>query len=319
MRKLLAWGLLTVPAMLPAEEVTCASAHSMDGLMARWTVGFNASHPTTPARIVRRAQFSADFVEPLARGDVVVASFARELFASERAAFVARAGGEPHLVPVATGSRATKGGTHAIVFFVNAHNPITHLAMTQLREIWKSEGTLTTWGQLGLTGEWTHRRISLHGMRPRRDTGNPPGIVNFLESRLLAGDGWSRDLHSYVDVPGGEQSLEQIVRAVAADEGAIGYSGFAYAVPGVKALALGETESGPFFAGSAGEIASRRYPLARTLYLCTGPSPDAAAREFIAYVLSPAGQRAITGDDQKFFSYNATSTLHLPDHPDSPP
>ena len=59
-----------------------------------------------------------------------------------------------------------------------------------------------------------------------------------MRSRLLAGRAWRGGIHEYSDAPGGAQALEQIVRAVAADETAIGYSGFAYAVPGAKALAL---------------------------------------------------------------------------------
>jgi phosphate transport system substrate-binding protein len=304
MRRSLWWiavGLLAAPGWLPAVEITCASARSMDHLMEGWTRGFTALHPDTPARVTRRAEFSADFVEPLARGEIKVAPFARELFASERAAFLTRTGGEPRLVPVATGSRATKGGTHAIVIFVNEKNPIAHLSLAQLREIWSRGGSVTTWGQLGLKGPWAKRKISLHGMRLRRGTGNPPGIVNFLEARLLAGRGWREDLHEYTDLPGGAQSLEQIVRAVAADETAIGYSGFAYAGPGVRAVALGEGDGGPFFVGTAEEIARRQYPLARTIYLGTGPSPDAATRAFLHYVLSPAGQAAFATDAQGFF------------------
>lgn len=284
-----------------AAEVPCASAESMDGLMQAWTAGFTALHPDTPARVTLRAKFSADFTEPLARGEVQVAPFARELFAAEQKRFRELAGAALLVVPVATGSRDTKGGTHAIVMFVNEKNPLAHLTMTQLRELWGRDGGITTWGQLGLTGDWAARKISLQGMRVRRETGNPPGIVNYLEARLLAGRAWRGDVHEYSDVPGGAQSLEQIVRAVAADESAIGYSGFAYAVPGVKTLALAEGEAGPFFAGTAEDIARGDYPLTRTLYLCAGPAPDVATRAFLDYVLSAEGQRAISADAQKFF------------------
>lgn len=298
--RLLALVLLTAPAGLPAAEVACASAESMDGLMAAWTAGFTALHPDTPARVTLRAKFSADFVDSLARGEVKVAPFAREWFPAELARFTALAGGPPTLVPVATGSRATKGGTHAIVIFVHERNPLARLALPQLREIFAACGRITTWGQLGLDGEWAARKISVHGMRARRETGNPPGIVNFLETRLLAGRGWRDELREYSDETGGAQSLEQIVRAVAADETAIGYSGFAYAVPGVKALALGETDAGPFFAGTEAEVAARQYPLARTIYLAAGPAPDAATRRFLDYVLGPEGQRMIADDSMKF-------------------
>jgi phosphate transport system substrate-binding protein len=205
------------------------------------------------------------------------------------------------LVPVATGSRATKGGTHAVVIFVNEKNPLARLGLDQLREIFAAGGRITTWGQLGLGGEWAGRKISVHGMRVRRETGNPPGIVNFLAARLLAGLAWRDDLQEYSDEPGGAQSLEQIVRAVAVDEGAIGYSGFAYAVPGVKALALGETEAGPYYAGSETEVARRQYPLTRTIYLAVGSAPDAATRAFLDHVLGPAGQGAVAADAQGFY------------------
>src|SRR5258708_2884942 len=192
--------------------------------------------------------------------------------------------------------------SHAIVIFVNKKNPLARISLAQLREIFARDGRITTWGQLGLGGEWAARRISLHGMRVRRETGNPPGIINFLETRLLAGRAWRADLHQYTDEPGGVQSLEQITRAVAADEAAIGYSGFAYAVRGVKTLALGETDAGPFCSGTAEEVAQRRYPLARTIYLGTGPKPDAATREFLRYGLGPAGQGGIAAHAEGVFS-----------------
>lgn len=299
--------LMAGAGFLPAAEVACASAESMNGLMTAWTAAFTALHPDTPARVVRRAQFSADFVAPLAHGEVKVAPFARELFAVERTQFAALAGAAPLVVPVATGSRDTKGGTHAIAIFVNAKNPLTQVSLTQLREILADEGSISTWGQLGLTGDWAAKKITVHSMRVRRETGSPPGIVNFLETRLLAGRAWRRDRREYADVPGGAQSLEQIVRAVAADESGISYSGFAYAVAGAKPLALAETAAGPFFTGTADEIARGAYPLTRTLYLCTGPNPDAATREFLRYVLSPAGQRAIAADPQKFFPLTAAA------------
>ncbi|HEX7631206.1 MAG TPA: substrate-binding domain-containing protein [Lacunisphaera sp.] len=290
-----------VAGLMRATELPVASAESMDGLMAAWTRGFSAAHPESPARVTLRGKFSADFAEPLARGEVKVAPFARELFAAERSRMTELAGGEPLMIPVATGSRATKGGTHAIVIFVNEKNPLAHLSLPQLRDIFGRGGKVATWGDLGLTGAWAGRKITVHGMKVRRETGNPPGIVNFLEARLLAGRGWREDLHEYTDIPKGAQSLEQIVRAVAADETAIGYSGFAYEVPGAKALALGETAVGPFYSGTDQEIAQRQYPLVRTLYLCTGPKSDATTQEFIHYVLGQEGQAAIAADRERFF------------------
>jgi phosphate transport system substrate-binding protein len=293
--------LVAAAGAAAAAEIRCASAESMAGLMDAWTSGFSAEHPASPARVTRREQFSAAAFEALLRGEVDVVPFSRELFAAEHAAYAAKFGGAPRLIPVATGSRATKGGTHAIAIFVHERNPLTRLSLNQLREVFGRGGSITTWGQLGLTGEWAARKISLHGMVVRRETGNPPGIVNFLEQRLLAGRGWRDGITAHADVANGPQGLELIVRAVAADESAIGYSGFAYAQPGTKTLALAETDSVPYFAGTANEVSRRDYLLTRTIYLCVRDDAGETARAFVDYVTGPAGQQAITRDAVGFF------------------
>jgi len=169
------------------------------------------------------------------------------------------------------------------------------------------DGRIATWGQLGLTGEWADKKIALHGMTVRRETGNPPGIVNFLEHRVLAGREWRDGITAHTDVTGGAQALELIVRAVAADPAALGYSGFGYAQPGTNTLALAETDAGPFFAGTAAEVARRDYPLARTIYLCVDRAPDALTRNFLRHVLTAEAQHAIAADAQKFFPLPAAA------------
>ena len=302
MTKIIFTGLfaLLTPRVV-AGELRCASAESMAGLMDAWTRGFNATHADTPARVTLREKFAAAAFEAFVRGEVDVVPFARELFPAERDAYAKKFGGAPLLVPIATGSRDTKGGTHAIAIFVNEKNPLTRVSLAQLREVFARDGHVTTWGQLGLTGEWAMKKISLHGMVVRRETGNPPGIVNFLEQRLLAGRAWREDFHEHADVANGPQGLELIVRAVAADETAIGYSGFAYAQPGTKTLALAERDAGPFAAGAPDEVARRVYPLARTIYLCVNGAPGETTRAFVRHTLSVEGQRAIAEDAQKFF------------------
>ena len=281
----------------------------MAGLMEAWTRGFTAAHPATPALITLRTKFSADAFDALLRGEVQVAPFSRELFPSERARYLEKFGGPPVLAPIATGSRDTKGGTHAIAIFVNAKNLLTRLSLAQLREVFAADGKITTWGQLGLTGDWAAKKISLHGMLVRRDTGNPPGIVNYLNDRLLVGRPWRTDLREHADVTGGPQGLELIVRAVAEDEAAIGYSGFSYAQPGAKTLALSVTDGGEAFAGSPEDVARRDYPLARTLYLCIAREPEPATRDFVRFAQSETGQRVVTADKEKFFPLPPTIAL----------
>lgn len=278
--------------------------------MTAWTRTFSALQPETTARIRLRTKFSAEAFDALLRGEVAVAPFARELFPAERVRYLEKHGAPPLLVPVATGTRDTKGGTHAIAIFVHERNPLTHLSVAQLREILTANGTITNWGQLGLDGVWARRKIALHGMTVRRETGNPPGIVNFFEQRVLAGRAWRRGaaMVAHLDSPsGGPQALELIVRAVAADESALGYSGFAYAQPLTKTLALSETDGGPAFTGTAEEISRRDYPLTRTIYLCLDRAPSALARQFVHHVLGSDGQQIVAADAQNFFPLTAAA------------
>src|SRR5256885_17210488 len=116
---------------LQAAEIRCASAESMDHLMAAWTSALTSAHPTAPARIAVRTKFSAEAFDALLLDQVDVAPFARELFPAERARYRAKFGRDAELVPIATGSRDTKGGTHAIAIFVHATNPLTQLTIPQ--------------------------------------------------------------------------------------------------------------------------------------------------------------------------------------------
>ncbi len=284
-----------------AAPVTCARVGSMAALLGAWTRAYDAAHPEAPVRLTVTTPFSAGAFDALLRGEVQIAPFARELFPSEARRYQARFGRPVVLVPVALGSRDTKGGTHAIAIFVNANNPLARLTVPQLVEILADGGRIRNWGDLGLDGPWANRPIVVHGMTRRRSSGDPPGIVNFLEQRLLAGRRWRSDLVTHADSPNGPQALELIVRAVAADDAAIGYSGFGYVRPGAKALALASFTDGPFWRGNADEVARADYPLTRRIYLCLSAAPTEEARSFVEFVESAAGQACVRQSAGGFF------------------
>jgi phosphate transport system substrate-binding protein len=276
----------------------------METLMQAWSKGFSRFHPDAHLKLRKDTNLSAEAFDTLLDGTAQVAPFVRELFPSEIARFKQKFGYAPTLIAVAGGSYATKGGTHAIAIYVNASNPLKRLTLAQLREIFREGGTLTRWGQLGLTGTWADRPINLYGMLRHRATGNPPGIVNFMQQRVLLGDEFKQTLHEEVDAPG-ITALDAIVRAVASDTDAIGYSGFANKLPRTKTLALGETANAKhFWAGTAEEVVRREYPLSRTIYLCVNLQPghplNPLVREFIRYTLSREGQQDVARDQAHF-------------------
>jgi phosphate transport system substrate-binding protein len=156
-----------------------------------------------------------------------------------------------------------------------------------------------TWGELGLTGPWAQRPLHVYGMTPRRASGDPPGVVNFLEQRVLGGGSFRNDLRVEVDRPG-EQALAAIVRRVAEDPDGIGYSGFGYAHAGARALPLAAAAGGDVIGGSRESVADGRYPLSRRIYLLADRPLTPELRRFLSFVLSPRGQAMIAADSEGF-------------------
>ncbi len=285
-------------------------------LVEQWAADLKPLQPDLRISADRKAKLAADGFQELLDGRANCVTFVREPFESELKAFRARFGHEPTLVPVAGGSFATRGGTHAVAIYVNEKNPLAHLSLAQLDRVFSDHprhggAPIRRWGQLGLTGAWRDRPIHAFGMLKARATGNPPGLVNFLQQRMLLGGRFRADLIEQVDRPG-EQSLEAIVRQVAADPDAIGFSGFGYIKPGVRAVPLGETPGGAWVAGSPASVATRRYPLSRRIYILIDREPGRpvapATAAFLRYVLSREGQAAIAADPEGFLPLSAADT-----------
>ena len=306
-----AWGD-QLPAYVPppalSGHLTCAGGDTMQKLMEAWARRFEQLNPKTHIDVSPDSKLSADGFHAFLNSRIDCVTFVREPFPSELKAFQDKFGHAPLLVAVAGGSYATKGGTHAIAIYVNAANPLARLDLIQLDAIFsetrnRGGAEITRWGQLGLTGRWKDRPIHTYGMLLRRNTGDPPGIVNYLERRMLLGGMFRDDLQQQVDKPG-ETALQAIVNRVAADPDGIGYSGFGYAGPGVKSLALAETAAGPYYAGTAVEIARRNYPLSRSIYLMFDSAPEKGtppvARELIRFVTSHEGQQIVAADPEGF-------------------
>jgi phosphate transport system substrate-binding protein len=305
----------TLPAYVPPStlsgNLTCAGGDTMQKLMEAWARRFEQLNPKAHVNVRSDSKLSADGFRAFLEGRIDCVTFVREPFPSELKAFHDKFEHTPLLVPVAGGSYATRGGTHAIAIYVNVANPLTKLDLTQLDAIFsktrrRGGAEISRWGQLGLTGAWAERPIHLYGMLRRRSTGDPPGIVNYVEQRVLLGGEFRDDLNEQGDQPG-ETALEAIVHRIAEDPDGIGYSGFGYAAPGVKSVALAESASGPYYGGTATEVARHDYPLSRTIYLMfDGRTRSPIIDELIRFVTGRDGQRIVANDPEGFLPLRAT-------------
>jgi phosphate transport system substrate-binding protein len=217
----------------------------------------------------------------------------------------------PLEITVATGSYDLPDKTSALAVFVNRDNPISSLTLKQLDRIFGEQRTgawddrftwhpeaargpeenIRTWGQLGLRGEWRTKPIQVYA-HPITIYSPAPGAMFFFRMKVLAnGDKWNPDLLEFVN---GDQMIE----ALGKDRYGIAYTGLCYTSRLVKALALVSADGAGDVAPTRENVASRRYPLTRSIYIYVTPEKpiEAKIREFLRYVVSRQGQQDVAED-----------------------
>ena len=235
-------------------------------------------------------------------------------------------GYDPVEITVATGAYDTPGKMPPNVVFVNRENPISQLTLEQLDGIFGEQRTggwvgrewsaasargpeknLRIWGQLGLTGEWADKPIHIYGFDL---TGSS---FPFSMQRMAFGGGgkWNPNLREYVlneigliygGGPRPPQGTEAIADAVAGDRYAISYASNLYVRKNLqlKPLALAATAAGPFVEPTKANLLNRTYPLVESIYVYINRPPgkpvEPKLREFLRYILSREGQRAVAED-----------------------
>ena len=275
-------------------EIRSVGADTMEDLMKLWIAGFQKIYPNVKFQMEAKASGTA--APALTSGTADIGPVAREVLPNEAEPFRAKYGYDIFSVRVAGGSYRTPGRTHAITFFVNAKNPIGKLSFQQLDAMYSTTSKaganqdIATWGQAGATGEWADKPIHLWGLK------RPNGIAYFIQTRVLQGGDYKEGINEHTTV-GNLPALDAIARGVADDPYAIGYSGFANVIDGVKTVALAEKPKGPFYKGTFEEVASYKFPLSRVIYINLNRKPgtpiDPKVREFLKFVLSRDGQELV--------------------------
>ena len=260
---------------------------TMPALVRAWIHSFARFYPHV--RIILRPPYEGDdAAQALRQGRVDVAFVSRELRPVDVATFRAEYGYRPTSVPVSGGSWRQFGYLDAIAIIVNPRNPLKRLTLKQLDAVFsrshlRGDRQANTWGDLGVTGAWSHRPIHVYAIRPWN------GFEEFVRQRVLdvgAHRGhWRRGMRL-------SGTVFPLARRVAADPDGIGYTGLAFLDAGVKVLAVGRGQRA--LSPTYTNVALARYPLSRLLYanvnLRPGERPGRALAEFLRLILSRQGQ-----------------------------
>jgi phosphate transport system substrate-binding protein len=268
----------------------------MATLLRLYETGFRRVVPDV--RFEENLQNTLTAVSGVYTGSSDVGLLGREIWPAEVAAFAAAAGHPPLVIEIATGSYDVPKATFALMVFVHHGNPIASLSLPQLARIFGDarSGAIRTWGDAGLRGTWASRPIHLYGFAPDNDKARI-----FRQLVFVPDEHWSPDLRAFSNTagPDGEDAGAAIARAVADDPDGIGISNIAYAVHGVRVLAIASNASAPVMPSRA-TVTDRTYPLSRAVYvvLNSGPSHplSPATREFLRFVLSRQGEQAVAAE-----------------------
>jgi phosphate transport system substrate-binding protein len=165
---------------------------------------------------------------------------------------------------------------------VNGGNSVRQLTMEQIGKIFS--GDIRNWSEVG----GANSPITIYGRQSNSGT-----------------FGFFRDIVVKKDYAGSMNQMNgnaQIVEAVKSDPSGIGYVGVGYVrdVYGITVLRVASRDGGVYASPlNAEDVKTGVYPISRPLNQYINGKPSGALRDFIAFELSPEGQRIV--EEEGFF------------------
>ncbi|MGE3316413.1 MAG: PstS family phosphate ABC transporter substrate-binding protein [Planctomycetaceae bacterium] len=263
-------------------SIKSVGSDTMNNLMALWAEGFKKFYPDVKIEIEGKG--SATAPPALIEGTATFGPMSREMKADEIDAFEKKYGYKPTMLPTCVDMLAV---------YVNKDNPIKGLSLQEIDAIFSktrklgAPGDVTTWDQIGMTGEFQNAPLSMYGRNAASGT-----YAYFKEHALGKGD--------FKDSVKEQPGSSAVVQGVGAEKFAIGYSGIGYKTSDVRALPLSAKKGGKVIPADPKFAYTGEYPLSRYLLLAANVKPnqklDPLRREFVKYILSKQGQEAVVKD-----------------------
>jgi len=263
-------------------NLSSIGSDTMNNLLTLWLEGFKRYYPNVNIQVEGKGSSTAP--PALINGTAQLGPMSRDMKKEEIDSFEKKFGYKPTEIRVAI---------DALAIYVNKDNPLTGLTLPQVDAIfsktrrggYKSE--ISTWGDLGLSGDWANRPISLYGRNSASGT-----YGYFKEHALFKGD--------FKDNVKEQPGSASVVQGITEDKYAIGYSGIGYKTSGVKALPIAFNQNDEFHFPDYENCLNNKYPLARTLNIYINKAPnkplDPLLKEFLKFVLSYEGQEIVVKD-----------------------
>ncbi len=243
----------------------------MVNLVQAWAENYKQARPDVSVQVAGGG--SGVGFAGLSEGILDIAAASREMKVDEMNRAKARNG---------TGPREFTVALDALAVYVHKDNPLDSISIEELAEIYGESGQIQKWSQLGITHRACKRDAIIRVGRQ-----NSSGTYAYFREVVL-GDKREYKLGS-IDQSGSKD----VVALVSRTPCAIGYSGMAFAVSGVKALKVSKKKGGPMVPPTTEAAISGSYPIARRLYLYTRGEPMGQTKAFLDWVLGTDGQQIV--------------------------
>jgi len=263
-------------------NISSVGSDTLANLMTFWAEEFKRLYPNVNVQI--QAAGSSTAPPALSEGTSNFGPMSRKMKDKEVASFENKFGYKPTAIAVAI---------DALAVYVNKDNPVKGLSIPQVDAMFSATrkcgyaNDISTWGQLGLTGDWANRPVQLYG---RNSVSGTYGY--FKKKALCKGD--------YKDSVNEQPGSASVVQGITKSLNGIGYSGIGYKTSGVKAVPLSKKEGGEYIDATPINASAGKYPLGRFLYVYVNKQPNKVLppleTEFMKMVLSKTGQLVVVKD-----------------------
>jgi phosphate transport system substrate-binding protein len=254
---------------------------TLNNLMTFWAESFRKQYPNVRIQVEGKGSSTA----PPAHiaGTSQLGPMSRKMKKVEEEKFEKKYGFKPTRIGVALDSLAV---------YVNKDNPVESMSLSEVDAVFSKtrkggHADITTWGQVGVTGQLGQFPISIYGRNSASGT-----YGYFKKKALFKGD----YKNSVKEQPGSAS----VVMGVTEDLSGIGYSGIGYRTSGVKVVSLAKKQDGTPYPPNYENVLNGKYPLSRTLYIYVVKEPNkplpVLTREFLKFILSKEGQDIVVKD-----------------------
>ena len=244
---------------------------TMVNLAAAWQERYKDVQPAV--RIQVKGGGSGVGIAALCSGRIDIATASRPLKPDEAKRAKELTGKEPQEFIV---------GLDALAIFVHPSNPLESITIPQLAEIYGEGARITQWSDLDI-----HHEVCDEGEIIRISRQNSSGTYVYFKEAVL---GKNRE---YKQGATSQSGSSDVVTLISNTPCAIGYSGMGYRSESVKMLKVAKKEGLSAIEPSKATTLDGSYPISRPLFLYTLGEPEGRVKEFIDWVLSPAGQQVV--------------------------